>query len=47
MKNKQIAKQMMVWFVGLIVIQVGVALFLSLNLGSDPFTLFTQGVARR
>lgn len=46
MKSKQIAKQMMVWFVGLIVIQVGVALFLSLNLGSDPFTLFTQGVAR-
>lgn len=47
MKNKQIAKQMVVWLIGLMIIQVGVALFLSLNLGSDPFTLFTQGVARK
>lgn len=47
MKYKQLAKRALVWIIGLIIIQVGVALFLSLNLGSDPFTLFTQGVARK
>lgn len=47
MKNKQLVKQALIWVVGLIIIQIGVALFLSLNLGSDPFTLFTQGIARK
>lgn len=47
MKNKQLAKQIVIWIIGLMIIQIGVALFLSLNLGSDPFTLFTQGVARK
>ena len=47
MENKQILKRMLVWLIGLAVIQVGVALFLNLGLGSDPFTLFTQGIARK
>lgn len=34
------------YIVGLSIIQLGVAIFLDLNLGSDPFTIFTQGVSR-
>ena len=38
-------KKILLFFVGLLMIQFGVALFLELNLGSDPFTIFTQGVS--
>ena len=38
-------KKVLLFFVGLLMIQFGVALFLELNLGSDPFTIFTQGVS--
>lgn len=38
-------KRFVVFFLGLCLIQVGVALMLRLNIGSDPFTLFTQGLA--
>jgi len=34
------------YLLGVCIIQFGVAIFLELNLGSDPFTIFTQGVAR-
>jgi uncharacterized protein len=30
---------------GMIIMQFGVALFLRMNIGSDPFTVFTQGLA--
>lgn len=38
-------KKILLFFIGLIMIQFGVAVFLELNLGSDPFTIFTQGVS--
>ncbi len=38
-------KKLLLFFMGLFIIQFGVALFLELNLGSDPFTIFTQGMA--
>lgn len=38
-------KKLLLFFMGLFIIQFGVALFLELNLGSDPFTIFTQGIA--
>ena len=38
-------KKLLLFFMGLFIIQFGVALFLELDLGSDPFTIFTQGMA--
>ncbi|MEG0847525.1 YczE/YyaS/YitT family protein [Niameybacter sp.] len=38
-------KKLIVFFGGLFVLHLGVAMLLELNLGSDPFTLFTQGIA--
>lgn len=38
-------KKIILFFGGLFVLNLGVALLLELNLGSDPFTLFTQGLA--
>lgn len=38
-------KKLLLFFMGLFIIQLGVAIFLELNIGSDPFTIFTQGVA--
>lgn len=34
------------YVIGVIIIQFGVAIFLELNLGTDPFTILTQGIAR-
>ncbi|SFU88432.1 Uncharacterized membrane protein YczE [Clostridium sp. DSM 8431] len=31
---------------GLFIVQAGVTLFLSINIGSDPFTVFTQGLSK-
>lgn len=38
-------KRIILFFIGMSVIQFGVALFLKTNIGSDPFTVFTQGLA--
>lgn len=40
-------KKFVVFMLGLFLIQVGVAIMLQLNIGSDPFTVFTQGLAKR
>ena len=39
-------KKFLVFFLGLFLIQVGVAVMLRLNIGSDPFTVFTQGLSK-
>ncbi|MGL4735898.1 MAG: YczE/YyaS/YitT family protein [Cellulosilyticaceae bacterium] len=39
------AKKWTMFFVGLLILNLGVALLLEVNIGSDPFTLFTQGMA--
>ncbi|MBZ9624193.1 hypothetical protein LGL55_01165 [Clostridium tagluense] len=44
-KNLNLIKRLILFFVGMSIIQIGVALFLKTNIGSDPFTLFTQGLA--
>lgn len=38
-------KRLVAFFVGMFIIQLGVALFLKMNMGSDPFTVFDQGLA--
>jgi len=44
-KTLNLIKRLALFFVGMSIIQIGVALFLKTNIGSDPFTLFTQGLA--
>ena len=44
-KKLNLFKRLILFFVGMSIIQLGVALFLKTNIGSDPFTLFTQGLA--
>lgn len=44
-KAFDLIKRLILFFVGMSVIQFGVALFLKTNIGSDPFTVFTQGLA--
>lgn len=39
-------KKFIVFILGLFLIQVGVAVMLRLNIGSDPFTVFTQGLSK-
>lgn len=43
--NIKTMKKLIIFFIGMSVIQLGVALFLKTNIGSDPFTVFTQGLA--
>ena len=38
-------KRLVLFFIGMSIIQMGVALFLRTNIGSDPMTVFTQGLA--
>ena len=38
-------KRITIFLIGMSIIQFGVALFLKVNIGSDPFTVFTQGLA--
>lgn len=38
-------KRLILFFLGITIIQFGVALFLKTSIGSDPFTLFTQGLS--
>lgn len=44
-KAINLLKRLILFFVGMSVIQFGVALFLKTNIGSDPFSVFTQGLA--
>jgi uncharacterized membrane protein YczE len=44
-KAIDLLKRLVLFFVGMSVIQFGVALFLKTNIGSDPFSVFTQGLA--
>jgi uncharacterized membrane protein YczE len=44
-KAVNLIKRLILFFVGMSIIQFGVALFLKTNIGSDPFTVFTQGLA--
>lgn len=44
-KNLNVFKRLILFFLGMSIIQFGVALFLKTNIGSDPFTVFTQGLA--
>lgn len=38
-------KRLVLFFLGMSIIQFGVALFLKTSIGSDPFTVFTEGLA--
>lgn len=40
-----LTKRIILFFLGMSIIQLGVALFLKTNIGSDPFTVFTQGLS--
>lgn len=44
-KAMNLIKRLILFFVGMSVIQFGVALFLKTNIGSDTFTVFTQGLS--
>ena len=44
-KLSETTKIIIIFFIGMSIIQFGVALFLRMNIGSDPFTVFTQGLA--
>lgn len=45
-KAINLIKRLIIFFIGMSIIQLGVALFLKTNIGSDPFTVFTQGIAK-
>lgn len=46
MINKlNLIKRAILFFLGMSIIQIGVALYLKTNIGSDPFTVFNQGLA--
>lgn len=44
-KGENLIKRLILFFLGMTIIQFGVALFLKTDIGSDPFTIFNQGVA--
>ena len=44
-KAINLVKRLVLFFLGMSIIQLGVALFLKTSIGSDPFTVFTQGLA--
>lgn len=44
-KLSETIKKILLFLMGMSIIQFGVALFLRMNIGSDPFTVFTQGLA--
>lgn len=43
-KLSKAIKRIIIFLIGMSIIQFGVALFLKINIGSDPFTVFTQGL---
>ena len=44
-KLSEATQRIIIFLIGMSIIQFGVALFLRMNIGSDPFTVFTQGLA--
>ena len=44
-KLSETIEKLLLFLLGMSIIQFGVALFLRMNIGSDPFTVFTQGLA--
>ena len=44
-KLSETTKKLLLFLMGMSIIQFGVALFLRMNIGSDPFTVFTPGLA--
>ena len=44
-KLSETIKKLLLFLLGMSIIQFGVALFLIMNIGSDTFTVFTQGLA--
>ena len=44
-KLSETIKKLLLFLLGMSIIQFGVALFLRMNIGSDPFKVFTQGLA--
>lgn len=44
-KKANTLKRIILFFLGVFIIQLGVAIFLKTNIGSDPFTVFTQGLS--
>lgn len=38
-------KKLIIFFLGVWIIQTGVAIFINTQIGSDPFTIFTQGIS--
>ena len=44
-KLSEATKRIIIFLIGMSIIQFGVALFLRMNIVSDPFTVFTQGLA--
>ena len=44
-KLSETTKRIIIFLIGMSIIQFGVALFLRMNIGSDPFTVFTQGLS--
>lgn len=48
MKNsdvKLLTKKLIIFLLGLFIIQCGVAIFLQISIGSDPFTVLTKGIS--
>lgn len=45
-KCKQLTIKLIFFFLGVWIIQTGVALFIGADIGSDPFTVFTLGLAK-
>ena len=45
-RNKNLIKRLVLFFIGVWIIQTGVAIFINVNIGSDPFTVLTQGLAK-
>lgn len=44
-KWDNLIKRLILFFIGMTIIQFGVVLFLKAHIGSDPFTVFNQGIA--
>ena len=44
-KNLNLLKRIITFFIGMTIIQFGVALYVKTNIGSDPFTVFTKGLS--
>jgi uncharacterized membrane protein YczE len=44
-RTQNIIKRIALFFLGLFIIQIGVGLYIKTNIGSDPFTVFIQGLS--